>query len=216
MRNRTDLRWMPALLVGMLALYSACTGGEAPSTARAPEPEVVEAPPAPAGDPYAVIETDKGEIVVKLLPGIASETVKNFIELAEVGFYNQTTFHRVMKDRMIQGGDPYSRDNDPYNDGQGTSGGYIPQEFSDHPFDRGTVAMGREPGSDKGGSCQFFIVLKRSKDWDGQYNAFGEVTEGIEIAEAISRSPLSKTDHPSMKNRPAGKQIIKRVRIEYR
>jgi len=121
-----------------------------------------------------------------------------------------------MKDRMIQGGDPYSRDNDPYNDGQGTSGKYLPEEFSSVPFERGTVAMGRLPGSDNGGSCQFFVTLKKSPEWDGQYNVFAKVIEGIEVAEAISRAPLSKSEHPSMKSRPAGKQVIKSVSVEYR
>ena len=67
-----------------------------------------------------------------------------------------------------------------------------------------------------GGSCQFFIVLKRAADWDGQYNVFGRVVEGIEVADAISEVSLSKDSHPSMKNRPAGRQVIKKIRIEYR
>jgi cyclophilin family peptidyl-prolyl cis-trans isomerase len=117
---------------------------------------------------------------------------------------------------MIQGGDPLSRDRDPYNDGQGTSGSYLPQEFSDLPVERGTVAMGREEYGDNGGSCQFFIVLQRTSEWDGQYNVFGKVVEGIEVAEEISRAPLTKSDHPTQKYKPAGKQIIKRVSIEYR
>jgi len=58
--------------------------------------------------------------------------------------------------------------------------------------------------------------LKRAPDWDGKYNVFGQVVEGIEIADEISNAPLSKDSHPSMKNRPAGKQIIKKIRIEYR
>jgi cyclophilin family peptidyl-prolyl cis-trans isomerase len=168
------------------------------------------------GTPVASVETDKGIIVVELLPEVAPATVERFIELAEVGFYRRTSFHRVMKDRMIQGGDPLSRDNDPFNDGQGTSGEYLPQEFSSVPFERGTVAMGRLPGGDNGGSCQFFITLKPAPEWEGQYNVFGKVIEGIEVAEEISRSPLSKSDQPSMKNRPAGKQIIKRISVEYR
>jgi cyclophilin family peptidyl-prolyl cis-trans isomerase len=181
------------------------------------EESVIEAEEAePVGTPVAVIETDKGTIVVELLRDVAPATVERFIELAEVGFYNRTLFHRVLKDRMIQGGDPYSRDNDPYNDGQGTSGKYLPQEFGEVPFEAGTVAMGRSPGGDDGGSCQFFITLKRSPEWDGQYNVFGKVLEGLEVATAISQVPLSKSDHPSMKNRPAGKMVIKRVSVEYR
>ncbi|GAB4231426.1 MAG: hypothetical protein Kow00109_03600 [Acidobacteriota bacterium] len=206
-------------LTGLGTAYLACTSA-GPSEPAAPAAEPSEAPPeaAPAsqGKPFAVIETDRGKIVVELLPEVAPQTVRQFIELAELGFYNRTAFHRVMKDRMIQGGDPLSRDNDPYNDGQGTAGEYLPQEFSDIPMDRGIVAMGRAEGSDNGGSCQFFIVLGRTPQWDGKYNVFGRVVEGIEVAEAISRAPLSKDPHPAMKNRPAGKQLIKRITIEYR
>ena len=170
----------------------------------------------PRGTPFAILETEKGDIVVRLLPDVAPETVRAFIELAEVGFYNRTSFHRVMRDRMIQGGDPLSRDNNPYNDGLGTSGSYLLQEFSTVPFERGAVAMGRDPGGDNGGSCQFFVVLQRTPEWDGQYNLFGRVVEGIEAAEEISRAPLTTDPHPALRNRPAGRQILRQVRIEYR
>lgn len=196
--------------------FSACQDSSESSTPTATEVQEETVSEERQGDPYAILETSKGEITIRLRPDLAPETVRSFLELAEVGFYNRTTFHRVMKGRMIQGGDPYSRDRDPYNDGQGTSGEYLPIEFSEEPFDRGTVAMGRTPGSDKGGSCQFFIVLQRSPDWDGQYNVFGEIVGGIEVAEEISNSPLSKDSHPAMKNRPVGKQVIEGIQIEYR
>jgi cyclophilin family peptidyl-prolyl cis-trans isomerase len=201
---------MKHLLIVALVFSTSCSEQEKAV------PVVDSTPDVPSGEPFAIVETDHGEITVRLRPDLAPQTVERFIELAEVGFYKRTTFHRVMRDRMIQGGDPNSRDRDPYNDGQGTSGEYLPQEFSSHPFDRGTVAMGRLPGGDNGGSCQFFIVLKESRDWDGQYNAFGEVVEGIEVADEISRVELSNDPHPSMKSRPVGKQIIKGIRIEYR
>lgn len=203
------------MTVGLWVLGQACS--DQVRVSEAPEKETVEdKAPVPEGAPFAIIETDKGEIEVKLRPDLAPETVRNFIELAELGFYNRTSFHRVMKGRMIQGGDPNSRDSDPYNDGQGTAGSYLPQEFSPTPFVRGTVAMGKEPGSDRGGSCQFFVTLDRTEQWDGQYNVFGEVTKGIDIAEKISEAPLTKSSHPALKNRPAGKQIIERIRIDYR
>jgi len=207
-------------LVVCLALslvFSGCAAGPDNSGAKttaetqSPEPE-----PTPQGRPFAVIKTDSGDITVELLPDAAPETVKSFVELAQLGFYDRTSFHRVMADRMIQGGDPLSRDNDPFNDGQGTSGSYLPQEFSDVPMDRGTVAMGHEDGADNGGSCQFFIVLKRTPDWDGKYNVFGKVVEGIDVADAISRTPLTKQKHPALKYRPAGRQIIETINIEYR
>ena len=170
----------------------------------------------PAGEPVAILDTDRGQIVVLLLKDIAPNTVDRFIELAESSFYNRTTFHRVIAGDMIQGGDPKSRDNDPHNDGQGTSGSYLPAEISDHEFDRGTVALAHRPGNKDSGSCQFFIVLRRVPEWDGEYTAFGKVIEGIDVVEKISNTPLSKSSHPALKQRPAGKQIIKGILIEYR
>jgi len=203
-----------AIIAFCLILFS-CSPIEKDST---PALDKVKPEPVsePAGDPYAIIETGKGEITIKLLPEIASESVANFIELAEVVFYNMTSFHRVMKNLMIQGGDPLSKDNNPYNDGQGFGSRALPQEFSDIKFERGSVAMGRSPDGIDGGSCQFFIVLKRAAAWDGKYNVFGRVVEGIETAETISAVSLSKDSHPLMKNRPAGRQVIKKIRIEYR
>jgi len=200
----------------LLGISGAGCGG--PEVAPEPSAEQQEpaSPPEPEGKPFAILETDAGRIVIELLPELAPESVKQFVRLAEVGFYDRTAFHRLMKDRMIQGGDPLSIDNDPFNDGQGTAGEYIPQEFTDTPFERGTVAFGREAGSDNGGSCQFFICLTRTPEWDGQYNAFGRVVEGIEVAESISRAPLTQRDHPRLKFSPARKQVIRRLTIEYR
>jgi cyclophilin family peptidyl-prolyl cis-trans isomerase len=204
--------------VWLLLLGFALTGIFCGSPAN---PPAEEEPPAVLeetleGEPVAILDTDHGQIVFALLKDIAPKTVDRFIELAEVGFYNRTTFHRVIAGDMIQGGDPNSRDNDPYNDGQGSSGSNIVAEISDHEFDRGTVAMAHRPGDLDSGSCQFFIILRRVPEWDGKYTAFGKVLEGIEIVEKISNAPLSKSTHPAMKQRPAGKQMIKGVRIEYR
>ncbi|MFZ0426979.1 MAG: peptidylprolyl isomerase [Acidobacteriota bacterium] len=200
----------------LLAACSSAAPPEKPAAQAGDESAAAAEKTPPAGRPFAVIKTSQGDITVELLPDLAPETVRSFIELADLGFYNRTSFHRVMKDRMIQGGDPLSRDQDPFNDGQGTSGSYLPQEFSQTPVDRGTVAMGHEEGADNGGSCQFFIVLKRTPGWDGQYNVFGKVVEGIEVADRISNAPLTKDPHPALKYHPAGKQTIESIRIEYR
>jgi cyclophilin family peptidyl-prolyl cis-trans isomerase len=200
-------------LSGFLLTGVFCGAPVSPSKGTVPEERVDESP---AGDPVAVLETDHGQIVIALLKDIAPKTVEHFIELAELGFYSRTTFHRVIEGDMIQGGSPTSRDNDPYNDSQGTTGSMIAAELSDHEFDRGTVALAHRPGNVDSGSCQFFIVLRRIPEWDGEYTAFGEVIEGIEIAQKISEAPLSKSAHPTLKQRPAGKQLIKSIRIEYR
>ena len=94
----------------------------------------------------AVISTaDYGDIVIELYPNVAPQMVERFKKLIQEGFYNGTTFHRInAAARLIQGGDPLSKDNDPDNDGSGDSPyGNVPGEFSDIPFDRGTVEIGR-------------------------------------------------------------------------
>ena len=197
------------LPLGLALSVVACQSDTPPPSA---EPEAETAPP--SGTPIATLETDYGEIRLRLLPEVAPETVASFIELAEVGFYKRTTFHRVLPGKMIQGGDPNSRDNDPYNDGKGGSGQRLKAEFSDLPMARGTVAMARQADDPDSASSQFFIVLRRATEWDGDYTVFAEVEEGLDIVDKISQTPRSK--QPQLGDHPAGKILIKDVRIEYR
>jgi len=183
-----------------------------PDDARAAEQAKEEA--APEGDPYATIQTSEGDIVIKLRPDLAPKTVANFIELAGKNFYYGTKFHRIIAGTIIQGGDPNSKDNNPYNDGQGNSGSFVPAEFSKEPFQRGSVAMARAPGDPNSGSCQFFIVLKRMSQWDGEYTLFGEVVEGIEIVDKMSKSARSKD--PQLAEHPTANFTMRRISIDYR
>jgi len=176
--------------------------------------ETSKEPARPAGQPYAILETEKGAIVIRLLPDLAPKTVENFEKLVKSGFYYNTKFHRVMPGAMIQGGDPNTKDNDPYNDGLGNSGAFIPAEFSKRKFDRGVVAMARHEGDPNSASCQFFIVLKRTPHWDNQYTIFGEVTQGLDVADKISHAKLSKD--PRLRSWPIENIRIKMAKIEYR
>ena len=210
------LRWT-FFATWLVILSVACSPTQEAGQGREPldQPSPVsEELPVAQGEPYARLETGRGRILIRLLPELAPAAVENFIELGEGGFYSRTMFHRVLPRKMIQGGDPNSKDNDPYNDGRGNSGKFLPAEFSSHHLTRGTVAMARQPGDPNSSSSQFFIVLERSPEWDGQYTVFGEVVEGIEVAEEISRAPLSKD--PRLRNRPAVSIRIQRVFIEYR
>ncbi|MGH9340501.1 MAG: peptidylprolyl isomerase [Acidobacteriota bacterium] len=196
----------------IMLLLMGCGAPEEPAEpVESVEPEADE----PQGTPVAVIEMDEGTVEFELLPHLAPETVQRFISLAELGFYNRTVFHRVIPGLIIQGGDPLSKDNNPYNDGQGGSGELLTAEFSDEPFARGIVAMARPPGDPNSASSQFFIVLKRMAQWDGEYTVFGKVIEGIEVVEAISNTPTSKRD-PRLKEHPVGNIRIDRLRIDYR
>jgi len=201
-----------------LALWVVCLGS-ACSQEATPEPPVgieeTETAPAEEGDLVAVISTNDGDIVVRLLPELAPSTVAQFVELARSGFYMRTTFHYVTPG-FILGGDPFSKDNDPLNDGLGNSRQWIEAEVQEeYPVQRGAVGMMRKDTDPDSSSCQFFIVLKRKTEWDGKYNIFGEVLEGIEVAETISHAPRVR-NNPRLADHPAAKQIIRRIEIERR
>ena len=109
----------------------------------------------------AIIETKFGSITLKFFPEVAPGHVKNFIDLAKKGFYDGTTFHRVIPGFMIQGGDPNSKNPDKRMHGTGGPGYTIKAEFSEKPHKRGTLSMARAASPDSAGS-QFFICVKDS------------------------------------------------------
>ena len=143
----------------------------------------------------AVIETNFGTIVIQLFPDVAPGHVENFVKLAQDGFYDGTTFHRVIPGFMIQGGDPNSKDDDRSNDGQGGPGYTINAEFSDKPHKRGILSMARAQDPNSAGS-QFFIVVADSNFLDGQYTVFGEVIEGMDVADKIVNVERDGMDNP--------------------
>jgi peptidyl-prolyl cis-trans isomerase B (cyclophilin B) len=137
----------------------------------------------------ATITTKFGKIVVKFFPDLAPMHVKNFITLAEAGFYDGTPFHRVIPGFMIQGGDP---------SGNGTGGpGYtIDAEFTTKKkHTAGVLSMARTNNPNSAGS-QFFIMVAPSPHLDGQYSIFGEVVEGLDVVNKIVSSPRDRSDKP--------------------
>lgn len=176
----------------------------------------------------AVMETaDYGNIVIELYPNVAPQMVERFKKLVQEGFYNGTTFHRINAGSgLIQGGDPLSKDNDPENDGTGDSPyANVPGEFSDIPFDRGTVGAARrgaapeiagnpavsEAEARDTANCQFFITLKREPQFDEDYTVFGKVIEGITNAEIIMRAPVEEETE-----RPADRIVVKSITLQPR
>ena len=131
-----------------------------------------------------IIVKDYGTIKLGLDEGVAPITVANFVKLAKSGFYDGLTFHRIMNGFMIQGGDPQG-------DGYGGSKDKIKGEFSANGWDNpikhveGTISMARS-GKPDSASSQFFIVLGNASHLDGNYAAFGHVTEGIEVVKKIA------------------------------
>jgi peptidyl-prolyl cis-trans isomerase B (cyclophilin B) len=148
--------------------------------------------------PRAVLDTRFGEIEIEFLPDKAPGHVKNFLDLARKGFYDGTTFHRVIPGFMIQGGDPNTKDvNAPRaRHGTGGPGTNVKAEFNDTPHKRGIVSMARAQDPDSAGS-QFFIVVKDSLFLDNNYTAFGKVVRGMEAADKIVNSPRDARDNPN-------------------
>ena len=141
------------------------------------------------------IKTNFGSIKFNLLPELAPETVRNFLKLAKSGFYNGTLFHRVIPGFMIQGGDPNTKSSDKSMWGQGGPGYNLKAEFNSRSHLRGIVSMARAADPDSAGS-QFFIVTSDSTFLDKQYTVFGEVTEGMEVADKIVNLPRDGNDCP--------------------
>jgi len=152
----------------------------------------------PANATRAIIETKHGEIEIEFFDDKAPGHVKNFTDLAKKGFYDGTTFHRVIPGFMIQGGDPGTKDPKAPRSSHGTGGpGYnIKAEFNDTAHKRGIVSMARAQDPNSAGS-QFFIVVSDSLFLDRQYTAFGRVVRGIEVADKIVSSPRDPRDNPN-------------------
>jgi peptidyl-prolyl cis-trans isomerase B (cyclophilin B) len=142
-----------------------------------------------------IIETNLGTIVFKLLPELAPETVRSFEKLAKDGFYDGTLFHRVIPGFMIQGGDPNTKSGNKSTWGTGGPGYTIKAEFSSRSHHRGIVSMARAQDPNSAGS-QFFIVTTDSTFLDRQYTVFGEVTEGMDIADKIVKLQRDSNDCP--------------------
>ncbi len=142
------------------------------------------------------VETKFGKIVFKLLPDLAPETVRSFEKLSKSGFYDGTLFHRVIPGFMIQGGDPNTKSPDKSKWGSGGPGYMLKAEFNSKSHLRGIVSMARAIDPDSAGS-QFFIVTTDSTFLDRQYTAFGEVIEGIEVADKIVNLPRDGNDCPN-------------------
>lgn len=143
----------------------------------------------------AELKTNFGDITISFYSQDSPITVNNFLNLAAEGFYDNTKFHRVIKDFMIQGGDPLSKDGDWSDDGTGGPDYRFADEFNAHKLVKGSLAMANS-GPDTNGS-QFFIVIKEATPWlDGKHTNFGQVVKGMDIVEAIEAVATNERDHP--------------------
>ena len=160
------------------ALLSASCGGQAPEPA--PKPKTYSAPPPMLIDTskqyIAIIETEKGNLVLELFASDVPITVNNFVFLAGEGFYDGTTFHRVIPGFMAQGGDPTGT-------GRGNPGYYFDDEFSQHTHVAGALSMANSGPNTSG--CQFFITYTPQHGLDGKHSVFGQLIEGMDVLQEI-------------------------------
>jgi peptidyl-prolyl cis-trans isomerase B (cyclophilin B) len=159
----------------------------------------------------AVIKTSDGDMVVQFWDDAAPATIENFKKLARSGFYDGTTFHRIVKDFMIQGGDPLSKD--PSKEamyGTGDPGYKIKAEFNDHWHERGVLSMARSADPDSAG-CQFFICLASVRRLDHEYTTFGKLIKGDDVLTKISDTPVAMS-HGEM-SKPKERIVIKKIEI---
>jgi peptidyl-prolyl cis-trans isomerase B (cyclophilin B) len=218
------------LLISSVILLSACgekiTSRDSDTPAEAAKAPVKRGIKPVADSEVAVIETENpafGPIVIELYPNVAPKMVERFKQLIKERFYDGTAFHRIDPDLgIIQGGDPYSKDNDPRNDGTGDSPyPNVPAEFSDLPYERGTVGAarrGESPGLSEEqawdtANCQFYITLKRQPAFDEKYTVFGRVIEGLNNADVIAAAPVEPEPDSS---RPASKIVVKSITLKPR
>jgi peptidyl-prolyl cis-trans isomerase B (cyclophilin B) len=193
---RTSTAILTAAFVAGLVFAQAPPAAPAAPAAPKKETSMPTAEKSSAKKDVAVIKTSMGTIVFEFLPDVAPKMVDNFKELAKSGFYNGTTFHRVINGFMIQGGDPLSKDNDPNNDGTGSGPRMMQAEFTTkYSHVRGMVSTARA-GDPNSGSCQFFIMQKDNRGLDNQYTIFGRVLEGMDVVDAISLVPKGRNDRP--------------------
>ena len=184
MSNKRKKGFLASLLAGAMALIG-CSQGEINEEVRVPPKDLPVA---------TIVIKDYGTIEAELYPHIAPNTVNNFIYLANSGFYNNLTFHRVIKNFMIQGGDPNG-------DGTGGPGYNIKGEFTNNKFKNdlkhteGVLSMARSQSKNSAGS-QFFIMTTDSPHLDGQYASFGKVISGMDIVHMIENVETSSNDKP--------------------
>jgi len=176
------------------------------------EEEKPKTTPTNSSNEVAVIKTSEGDMVIQFWTDAAPGTVENFKKLARQGFYDGTTFHRIVKGFMIQGGDPNSKDPAKENSyGQGGPGYNIKAEFNDHSHDLGVISMARSQDPDSAGS-QFFICLGPVHRLDHQYTTFGKLIKGQDVLEKIGEIEVTRNSmgEPS---KPTKRVVIESIKI---
>lgn len=196
----------------MKLTFLCCALGLALSANETRSEEKKASLPVNASNEVAVIKTGEGTMVIQFWTDAAPKTVENFKKLARSGFYDGTIFHRIVKDFMIQGGDPLSKDSSKESRyGSGGPGYKIKAEFNDHAHERGVLSMAREPDPDSAGS-QFFICLAPVHRLDGQYTTFGRLMKGDDVLEKIGQTPVEGNGQGE-RSKPTKRIVIESIKI---
>src|SRR6266705_3106379 len=191
-----------SILAGLLTALVAAAVAE----------ENKETSPMNPSSEVAVIKTNEGEMVIEFWSDAAPKTVENFKKLARSGFYDGTTFHRIVKGFMIQGGDPNSKDPGKESSyGEGGPGYKIKAEFNDHSHERGVISMARSSDPDSAGS-QFFICLAPVPRLDHQYTTFGKLIKDDDVLEKIGNTSVNTNAAGEMSN-PTKRVTIEKIDI---
>ena len=194
------MRKLFPLLIFLIFLFSCSSSNEKVKKADLSFLNVDEKVKIPEEN-IVLLKTDLGDIVIKLYPDKSPKSVKLFKKLCVKGFYIGTSFHRVIPDVLIQGGDPLSKDGNLYNDGTGSYEEKVPLEKSDLKMKKGAVAIAH-PEGDENGSSQFFILLRDIPSWTNKYTIVGYVIGGMNVVKKISHLPRGKgrlKEHPLKK-----------------
>jgi len=193
-----NLYRIAGIILVLVTIFSASCGGAAPSgkTYSAPPPMTIDT----SKQYTATIETEKGNLVLELFASDVPVTVNNFVFLAREGFYDGSTFHRVIPGFMAQGGDPTGT-------GAGTPGYSFADEFTDHTHVAGALSMANRGPNTNG--CQFFITYAPQHGLDGKHTVFGQLIQGMDILEKLT--PRDPSQNPQF----TGDKII-RITIEER
>ncbi len=210
-RRRSALGPQAARILALATAFaSGCSRENAPDPATEAAARVAEGP-----HEVAVLAVrDLGEIRFELLPELAPATVESFKRLAAIGYFDGTSFHRVIPGFMIQGGDPNTRNNDPRDDGHGGFELTIPDEFTSYPQRRGTVSMAHRGHYNTAGS-QFFILHGDAPYLDGHHTAFGRVIQGMEVVDAITALEIDKYGRYGPRDRPYPRSaVVESVEID--
>jgi cyclophilin family peptidyl-prolyl cis-trans isomerase len=216
--KRSDIKLLIGVIVFVFS-FSACNEKSSNTTSNDSNANAAKAPDAKTGvkpqadAEAAVIETaDYGRIVVELYPNVAPQMVERFKKLITEHVYDGTAIHRVDPSLgIIQGGDPLTKGNNSAVYGTGSSAyPNVPAEFSDIPYERGTLGAARTQDVN-GANCQWFITLKKQPAFDKKYTVFGRVIDGIQNAEIIMRAPTAEGT-----SRPSDKVVIKSVTLQPR